>query len=59
MYTDSELKLLRAKAHLQQIDGFCQEWVKGDGNTCRFEMDPSRPGYVLVLASAVQPPADP
>ena len=59
MYTDSELKLLRAKAHLKQIDTFCRAWVKGDGNTCRFEMDPDRPGHVLVLASAVQPPVDP
>jgi hypothetical protein len=59
IYSDAELKLLRAKARLQEIDTFCKEWVKSDGNTCRFDMDPDRPGYVIVSASAVQPPVDP
>lgn len=58
-YTDAELKLLRAKHRLKEIDSFCQEWVKGDGHTVRFKMDPDQPGHVLVIASATQPPVDP
>jgi hypothetical protein len=58
-YTDAELKLLRAKRHLKEIDTFCHEWVRSNGDAVRFEMDPDRPGYVFVIASATRPPVDP
>lgn len=56
---DYRLKLKRAHAHLQQLNGLVTEWLNSNHNRSHIEPDPNTPKYSVLKASADAIPADP